>query len=195
MKKLSCLFIVFFFLVNRSFSQEPWPVISEAIIDENGDTLAVILLPEFVKFAPPQFKNAFQQRRYDRLVRNVKIAYPYAKLAGIRLIEYESELTSLSTEKERRDLMRRAEDQIRDEFEDDLKKLTFSQGWILLKLIDRETGHTSYDLVSEFRGKFRAFFWQAFARLFGFDLRITYDPDDADKDIEYIVRMIEAGAI
>jgi hypothetical protein len=155
----------------------------------------VILLPEFVKFAPPQFKNAFQQRRYDRLVRNVKIAYPYAKLAGIRLIEYENELTSLHTEKERRDLMRRAEDQIRDEFEDDLKKLTFSQGWILLKLIDRETGHTSYDLVSEFRGKFRAFFWQTFARLFGFDLRITYDPDEVDKDIEYIVKMIEAGAI
>lgn len=181
--------------VLKIYSQEPWPVITEANVDENGDTLAVITLPEFVKFAPPQFKNAFQERRYNRLVRNVKKAYPYAKLAGIRLIEYETQLMQVTTEREKNELMRQAEDDIREEFEEDLKKLTFSQGWILLKLIDRETGNTSYDLVSEFRGKFRAFFWQTFARIFGFDLKVSYDPLDADKDIEQIVRMIEAGAI
>ena len=179
----------------RVHAQEGWPVTFEAIVDENGDTLAVIELPEFVKFAPPVFKNAFQERRYNRLVRNVKIAYPYAKLAGIRLREYEAKLEEAQTDHERRELMRKAEDQIREEFEDDLRKLTFTQGWIILKLIDRETGHSSYDLVSEFRGKFRAFFWQAFAGIFGFNLKVKYDPLDADKDIEQIVRMIEAGAI
>lgn len=195
MKTLLFLIIICFLSIIRVFSQDPWPIVSEAIVDEHGDTIAVITLPEFVKFAPPEFKNAFQERRYNRLVRNVKKAYPYAKLAGIRLIEYENQLAQVTTERERIELMRQAEDDIREEFEDDLKKLTFSQGWILLKLIDRETGNTSYTLVSEFRGKFRAFFWQAFARIFGFDLKVQYDPLDVDKDIEQIVRMIEAGAI
>lgn len=195
MRALLCI-IIFFLLGNLSaYSQIVWPVVSEALIDDNGDTIAIITLPEFVKFAPPVFKNAAEQRRYDRLVRNVKIAYPYAKLAGIRLIEYEDKLALVSTEWEKKELMRKAEDQIREEFEDDLKQLTFSQGWILLKLIDRETGNTSYDLVSEFRGKFRAFFWQSFARIFSFDLKVKYDPLSADKEIEHIVRMIEAGAI
>ncbi|MBE0663790.1 MAG: DUF4294 domain-containing protein [Bacteroidales bacterium] len=195
MRALLCTIIFFLLGISSSYSQNVWPVISEAIIDENGDTLAIITLPEFVKFAPPVFKNAAEQRRYDRLVRNVKIAYPYAKLASIRLIEYENQLALVSTDWEKKELMREAEDQIREEFEEDLKQLTFTQGWIVLKLIDRETGNTSYDLVSEFRGKFRAFFWQSFARIFSFDLKVKYDPFGTDKDIEHIVRMIEAGAI
>jgi hypothetical protein len=195
MKKFLNVILLVFIVAIRVQAQEGWPVTVEAIVDKNGDTLAIIELPEFVKFAPPQFKNAFQERRYYRLVRNVKIAYPYAKLAGIRLKEYEAKLEEAHTDYERRELMRKAEDQIREEFEADLRKLTFTQGWIILKLIDRETGHSSYDLVSEFRGKFRAFFWQTFAGIFGFNLKVKYDPLDADKDIEYIVRMIEAGAI
>ncbi len=195
MKKFLNIIVSIFIVTNWVQAQEGWPVTVEAIVDKNGDTLAIIELPEFVKFAPPVFKNAFQERRYNRLVRNVKIAYPYAKLAGIRLREYEAKLEEAQTDYERRELMRKAEDQIREEFEDDLRKLTFTQGWIILKLIDRETGHSSYDLVSEFRGNFRAFFWQAFAGIFGFNLKVKYDPLDADKDIEYIVRMIESGAI
>jgi hypothetical protein len=195
MRALLFIIILFILSISFSYSQNVWPVVIEAIIDENGDTIAIITLPEFVKFAPPVFKNAAEQRRYDRLVRNVKIAYPYAKLASIRLNEYEHQLSMVSTEAEKKELMREAEDQIREEFEDDLKQLTFSQGWIVLKLIDRETGQTSYDLLSEFRGTFRAFFWQSFARIFSFDLKVKYDPLGADKDIEHIVRMIEAGAI
>lgn len=197
MKKM--FFILFAFMLSGVpvAAQEAVPLITEAIIDDNGDTLAVITLPEYVKFAPPVFKNVFQEYRWNRLVRNVKVAYPYARLAGIRMVEYETQLLSIKTEKERKQLMKEAENKIREEFEDDLKKLTFTQGWILLKLIDRETGHSSYDLVKEFRGQFRAFFWQTFARIFGFDLKVRYDPlsADADKDIEQIVRMIEAGAI
>jgi len=195
MKKLLFSCFVFMLIALRVQSQIVLPVISEAIIDENGDTLAIITLPEFVKFAPPIFKNNAEQRRWDRLVRNVKVAYPYAKLAGIRMREYEALLAKTKTEWEKKELMRKAEDRIREEFEADLMKLTFSQGWILLKLIDRETGSASYDIVSEFRGKFRAFFWQGFARVFGFDLKVRYDPEGADKDIEFIVQMIESGAI
>lgn len=195
MKKLVFALFIIMLYVTPVASQEVVPVITDAVIDENGDTLAVITLPEYVKFAHPVFKNVFQEYRWNRLVRNVKAAYPYARLAGIRMVEYETQLLNIKTEKERKQLMKEAEEKIREEFEDDLKQLTFTQGWILLKLIDRETGHSSYELVKEFRGQFRAFFWQTFARIFGFDLKVRYDPLDADKDIELIVRMIEAGAI
>lgn len=193
--KNSILTLLIFLGVLASSAQQGLPVVTDAIIDENGDTLAIITLPEFVKFSPPEFKNAYQEWRFNRLVRNVKKAYPYARLAAIRLAEYEAKLEAIETEYERRQFMRKTEDAIRDEFEEDLKQLTFTQGWIVLKLIDRETGYSSYDLVSEFRGRFRAFFWQAFAGIFGFDLKIKYDPEDRDKDIELIVRMIESGAI
>jgi hypothetical protein len=99
------------------------------------------------------------------------------------------------SDKERRQLMKRAEDELKAEFEDDLKKLTFKQGLILIKLVDRETGNTSYELVQELRGKFTAFFWQAFARLFGYNLKVEYDPLGDDKEIEDIVVMIENGQI
>ncbi|NLN95284.1 MAG: DUF4294 domain-containing protein [Bacteroidales bacterium] len=195
MKRISSVFVFLVLLTFGARSQSSWPVVTQAIIDVNGDTLAVITLPEYVKYAPPVFKNAVQEFRFNRLVRNVKKTYPYARLASIRMMEYENQLLNLSSEYEKRELMKKAEDKIRLEFEDDLKKLTFTQGWILLKLIDRETGYSTYDIVKEFRGKIRVFFWQTFASIFGFDLKIKYDPDGEDKDIELIVRMIETGSI
>jgi len=73
--------------------------------------------------------------------------------------------------------------------------MTFSQGKILIKLVDRETGNSSYELVKELRGAFSAFFYQAFARIFGFNLKIKYDPEGEDREIETIVKMIETGQI
>jgi hypothetical protein len=110
-------------------------------------------------------------------------------------MEYETILMNAANDKERRRIMKQAEDELRNEFEDDLKKLTFKQGAILIKLVDRETGNSSYELVQELRGKFVAFFWQAFARLFGYNLKEEYDPDGADREIEEIVVMIENGQI
>ena len=134
-------------------------------------------------------------RKHSRLIHNVKRAYPYAKLAGIKLREYEVVLKNASSDKERRQLMKQAERELKDEFEDDLKNLTFKQGIILIKLVDRETGDSSYELVQELRGKFVAFFWQTFARLFGYNLKVKYDPEGEDKEIEDIVVMIENGSI
>ena len=91
--------------------------------------------------------------------------------------------------------MKQAEDELKAEFEGDLKKLSFKQGIILIKLVDRETGNTSYELVQELRGNFTAFFWQTFARLFGYNLKVKYDPLGDDKEIEDIVVMIENGQI
>ena len=92
-------------------------------------------------------------------------------------------------------LCARPENEIKEEYGDELKKLTFSQGKILLLLIDRETGDTSYELVKDLRGSFSAFFYQTFARIFGFNLKIQYDPNGKHRMIEEIVRLIEKGEL
>ena len=99
--------------------------------------------------------------------------------------------------KKRSDYVKKVEQQLLDEFKEDLEGLTMSQGRVLLKLVDRETGNTSYALVSDLRGKFRASFYQTFARVFGFNLKARYDPKHNKDDalIEKIVRSIEMGKI
>ena len=89
--------------------------------------------------------------------------------------------------------MKEVEQQLLDEYKDDIKKLTISEGRILLKLIDREARRTSYTLIKEFRGGVSAFFWQSIARLFGGDLKVEYDPYGEDRVLEHIVMLIEIG--
>jgi hypothetical protein len=176
----------------RGLSQEPGQYIVRAKI-ENGDTLVVGYLSQVIVFGGSGLKAHFAEGKYNKLVNNVKKAYPLAKIAGVKFREYEVILQNTYTDQEKRQLMKQAEQELRDEFEDDVRKLTFSQGIILIKLIDRETGATSFALIQELRGKFLAFFWQTFARIFGYNLKVEYDPYGADKDIEDIVQMIEAG--
>ncbi len=164
----------------------------EARVDA-GDTLIVMHLDPVSVVAPREFRNRWEAYRYDRTVRNVKRVYPYAKEAGILFDEYSRLLLGLDSEREQRRVMRAAEDELRDRFEDDLRRLTFSQGLILIKLIDRETDHTSYHIVREFRGIFSAVFWQSLGRLFGYNLKTEYDPYGEDRIIEEIVQLIEEG--
>ena len=98
-------------------------------------------------------------------------------------------------DKARKLIMKQVEDELLAEYGKELRDLTVTQGKILLKLVDRETGASSYDLVADLRGEFRAIFYQAFARIFGMNMKIRYDPDGVDRDIEYIVRMIESGQL
>lgn len=160
-----------------------------------GDTILVIELAPVDVFAPRQFESRREARRYGRTVRNVKAAYPYARLAGNMFREYSEILLEIDNERDRRRFTEAVEKQIRAQFEEDLKSLTFSQGLILIKLIDRETQHTSYEILREFRGAFSAVFWQSFGRIFGFNLKTAYDPLGDDKMIEEIVQLIEAGLI
>jgi len=161
----------------------------------DGDTIPVIMLPELKIFSFKPYKSRRAERKMTRLIKNVKRVYPYAKLAGIKLNEYEEILAGVEDKKMRRKIMKKAEEELDAEFGDDLRDLTFTQGKILIKLVYRETGASSYDLVAELRGKFRAFFWQAFARIFGFNLKNGYDPDGEDREIEFIVQMIESGQL
>ena len=194
MRQLVLTILFFFFLVSGLFAQSSGKIVVMARIIDN-DTLITIPLPEYEVNARLPRKLKAQFRHYGKLVYHVKKVYPYARLAGIKLDEYEDILKAAQSDKERRQLMKLAEDELKAEFEDDLKKLTFKQGIILIKLVDRETGNTSYELVRELRGKFTAFFWQAFARLFGYNLKVEYDPLGDDKEIEEIVVMIENGQI
>jgi len=161
----------------------------------DGDTIPMIDLTEVYIYRKDINKNSAEARKFNRLVQNVKRVYPYAKLAGIKFNEYSILLADVKSEKVKKALMKKEQDELEAQFGNDLKSMTFSQGKILLKLVDRQTGNSSYELLQEFRGRFVAFFWQSFARIFGYNLKMGYDPLGEDKDIELIVLMIENGTI
>lgn len=160
-----------------------------------GDTIPIMFYDEVHIWGERSYRNPAESRQWERLVRNVKKAYPYAKLAGIKFNEYSQKITDVKSDKVRKSMMKQAEDEIEAQFGKELRDLTFTQGKILLKLIDRQTSNSSYDIVKDFRGNFRAFFYQSFARLFGYDLKTRYDPLGEDAEIERIVLMIESGTL
>jgi len=163
------------------------------IID--GDTVPLIHLAPAEVVAPLSPEVAARLKAYNKLRRDVLKAYPYAKLAALQLKLINDSVAHISGEKERKKFIRRMEDQLKARFEKDLKKLTITQGRILIKLVDRETGATSYALVKELRGSIQAFFWQSLARLFGSNLKTEYDPEVQDRLIEDIVMQIERGEL
>ncbi|MEI7500834.1 MAG: DUF4294 domain-containing protein [Bacteroidota bacterium] len=163
------------------------------IID--GDTVALIDIKPVVIFPPIKVETRRELVRYDRLVHNVKKVYPYAKLAGQKLLAYKTILDTIPTERARKLFIKKVEKELENQFGDEIKDLSFSQGKILIKLIYRETGNSTFDIVKELRGGFTAFIWQTLARIFGYNLKTNYDPGGSDQAIEQIVLMIEAGAI
>ncbi len=134
-----------------------------------------------------------EKKKYKKLIRNVKVTYPYAKQAGKLLDRYTVVLNNAKNDSQRKKIMKQAEKEIENKFGPTLKKLNRSQGKILLRLIDRETGSDSYALVKELRGSFRAAFYQALGKLFGYNLRSKYDPvnNSEDRIIERIIYGIE----
>lgn len=157
-----------------------------------GDTLLLMELAPVTILPPVRFENRRQAVRYDRLVYNVRKVYPYAKMAGEKLRYYEKVLDTIPTDRERRLYMKVAEKELEARFGKEIRDLTFSQGKVLIKLIYRETGNSTFDLVRELRGGFAAFIYQTLARIFGYDLKSGYFPEGEDIVIEQIVRTIEA---
>lgn len=162
-------------------------------IVEGRDTLIHKNIQEIWVMPPREFENRRHKRRYNRYVHKVKKVLPYAKEAGRLLEKYEPVYFALEEQRDRRQLMKNLEDELLAQYKDELKKMSISEGRILLKLIDRETSKTSYKLLKDFRGGFSAFFWQGIARLFGSDLKAEYDPDGEDKMLEEIVTLVEVG--
>lgn len=158
-----------------------------------GDTVPSIRLPEIWVYGEYIYKDKKQYDAWTRTKYNVKKVYPYAILAAAKLKEYNQALEKLPTEKAKKAYIKTIEKELKAEFEDPLKNLTITQGKILLKLIDRETGNTSFALVKDLRGGFQAFMWQSLARLFGSNMKSEYDPEGEDIMIERAIKLIEAG--
>ena len=166
-------------------------------IEENGDTTLIVMLPEVDINLMNHYYEITETAAGRRLVRNVKKAYPYAKLAGQKFHEYDTLLLAAKNDAERHRMMKEAEKEITDQYTEELKDLTLTQGAILIRLIDRETGDTSYKVLQELRGKVRALFYQGFARLWGYNLKTEYNPklNDEDDKIETIVTLLDRGVI
>lgn len=178
-------------------AQEPQKdnsVVTRAVV-EGSDTLPIFELPEVLVYERRDFEYLYLKRRYRRMIRNIKKAYPFAQIAGVKLKKLDDHLATLNNEKEQKAYINQAEKEIMDQFEKQVKRLTVTQGIILVKLIDRETGRTSYQVIKELKGGFTAFFWQGIARIFGNNLKTEYDPENQDKVMEDIVLGIEAGFI
>lgn len=169
-------------------------MVTRAVV-EDSDTLPIIDLPGVTVYEKRDFDYLYLKRRYRKMIRNIKKAYPYARIAGVRLKELDDHLVALDSEKERKEYIDQTEKEIMQEFEKEVRHLTVTQGIILVKLIDRETGRTSYQVIKELKGGLTAFFWQGIARIFGNNLKTEYDPLDRDKVMEDIIRGIEAGFI
>ncbi len=188
-------FLVAFWATLSSFGQKDGcgRVLRARVV--NGDTLAVVDLREATVLATWMPSNRREAARYDKLTRTVQRVYPYARITADLLAEYERDLSLIERSGDQDLYIKLAEAELRAEFEAEVKNLTMSQGRILVKLIDRETGRTSYELVKELRGSFQAFLWQGLARLFGHDLKSTYDAANEDIMVEVIVQRIERGEL
>jgi hypothetical protein len=168
-------------------------LLGTVIIDK--DTVTSVQIAPINVYPKKVFKNNRQKRQYTRLMYNVKKAYPFAKIARSELSIMNSELEKIQGDKEREKYIKEYQKQMFIRYEDDLKQLTMSQGRILLKLVDREIGNTSYNLVKEYRGSFSAAFWQGIARLFGSNMKVEYDAKGDDAQIEEIIQLIDTGVI
>ncbi len=169
--------------------------IPEYIIDQAGDTIQTMVLREVYIYPKQTFKNSKQEKKYDKLTRDVKKTLPYAKLIYNTLIETYEYIQTIPDEKEREAHLKKMEDDLFAEYKPILKKLTLSQGKMLIKLIDRECNQTSYTLIKTFLGPIRAGFWNFFATIFGASLKSEWDPDGKDAAAERIVQMIEMGIL
>jgi len=157
----------------------------------DGDTIPTINLSTVVITSEMVFPNKRKKEQWDRLKYNVRVVLPLARTASSKLNEYEMTLRNLPDERSRKKYLEKAEEELKRDFEKKIRGLSFNQGMILIKLIDRETGNTSYNLVKQLRGNFSAFMWQGVARLFGSNLKSEYDSQGEDKLIELAVNQIE----
>jgi hypothetical protein len=164
-------------------------------VERDGEKLPEIEIKEVTIGGKKKLFEGFQYWRYERLVYNVKKVYPYALIVRVKLAEVNAALEKLTDERDRRRFIKDLERQVFHDYEDDMRDMTITQGRILIRLIDRETSSTSFELIKEYRGKISASFWQGIARLFGTNLKDEYDPVGDDFLIEMIINEIEAGRL
>ena len=162
---------------------------------EKGDTMWCYLLPELWVYPPLKFKNEKQRRAYNRLVYNVKKVLPIAQQVNGLIEETYETLEMLPTQKAKNAHISAVERDIKETYTPQMKKLTYSQGKLLIKLVDRECNQSSYEIVQAFLGPAKAAFYQVFAWTFRASLKKEYHPEEEDKLIERVVRQVETGQL
>ncbi len=160
-----------------------------------GKTIPHVIFPTLPKYAPMQFSSDKEREEYNRLVYNVKKVLPWAKLAKLTIIETYEYLETLPDKRSRDEHIKRVEAGLKEQYTPALKKLTRSQGKLLIKLVNRECNMTGYNIAKAFIGSFKANLYQGIAVLFGNSLNKKYDPEGDDRYTERVVRMVEAGVI
>lgn len=168
---------------SRGFWHQEWVV-------ENGDSIPLIHISPIRKYARKP-----DMRRYWRLVRHVKKCYPLAQQVRVEMSRMERELMAVKDKKEQEKLAKELQRELIRRYKPVILKMTISEGKVLLKLIDRETDYTAFQIIKEFRGGFVAGFWQMFAKMFGNDLKLDYQPEKRDKLLDQIVRYYELGLL
>ena len=161
----------------------------------DGDSILFMQMNNVYVYPVMELKSEKQRKAFNRLVNNVKKVLPIAKETNKIIIETYEYLQTLPTEKERKAHMKRVESEIYHKYKPRMKKLTYSQGKLLIKLVNRECNSSSYDIVKAFMGPIRAGFWQAFAWTFGASLKKEYRPEGTDRLTERVVLMVEAGQL
>ena len=171
------------------------PTVKVGKVMHEGDSIQYMEMNNVYVYPQLTFKNKKQAQQYMRLVQNVKKVLPIAKEARMMLIETTEYLETLQTDQEKAEHMKRVEADIFKTYKPKMKKLTYSQGKLLIKLIDRECHSSSYDMIKAFMGPLRAGFWQVFAWGFGASLKKEYDAQGVDRLTERVVLMVESGQI
>lgn len=171
------------------------PTVKVGKVLEGGDSIQYMEMNNVYVFPPVTFESKKQANAYMRLVKNVKKVLPLAKEANMIMMETAEYLETLPDKKAKEEHMKRVEKSIMKEYKPRMKKLTYSQGKLLIKLIYRESHSSSYELIQAFLGPLRAGFYQAFAWAFGASLKKEYDPEGVDRLTERVVLMVEAGQL
>lgn len=171
------------------------PMVKLGKVLNEGDSIPYVQFNDVYIYPQQNFTSKKQQRAYNNLVRNVKKVLPIAKEANAIIIETYEYMQTLPNEKARQAHMAYVEKSIMKEYTPRMKKLTYAQGKLLIKLIHRECSSSSYNLIQAFLGPVRAGFYQAFAWAFGASLKKQYEPEGVDRVTERVVRQVEAGQI
>lgn len=164
-------------------------------VQYHGQTIPHVIFPTLPKYAPMQFKNDRERERYNRLVYNVKKVLPWAKLAKMTIIETYDYLETLPDKRARDAHIKAVEKGLKQQYGPALKKLSRSQGRLLVKLVNRECNQTGYAIAKAFMGPFKANFYQSIAWMFGNSLNKKYDPEGDDRYTERVVKLVEAGVL
>ena len=198
MKRLIFLILFLSFIAVHLNAQEQTTTIKGYVVPicvYKGDTIPSMRMPTLYVYKPLVFKNKKQQQEYNRLVRNVKKTLPIAKEVNRAIIETYEFLQTLPDEKAREKHLSMVEKSVKEQYTPRMKQLTLSQGKLLIKLVNRETSSSSYELVKAFLGPFKAGFYQAFAAIFGASLKKEYHPEDEDAMIERVIILVENGQL